>query len=149
MAGRTGQPPHAAAAPTGAACPVRVVGVDVPFGSTVRFTVKWAIASVPALISFALLGVLLVAVLTPFLVLEGPVDHVVRANEEIGTASRELVRGRQHHFTRALPIGAVHTLHLIRERVRVHRHLGMTVRAEQLRALHADGPIAESRVFVG
>ena len=35
------------------------------------------------------------------------------------------------------------------ERVRVHRDLGMRVRAEKLRAFHADGPIAERRALGG
>jgi len=33
--------------------------------------------------------------------------------------------------------------------VRVHRHLGMIVRTEELCAFDADGPVAESRAFGG
>lgn len=35
---------------------VRVVDIDMPFGSMVSFMVKWALASIPALIILSLFG---------------------------------------------------------------------------------------------
>jgi hypothetical protein len=40
-------------------------------------------------------------------------------------------------------------LHVLGQRVRVHRNLGMVVRSEKLRAFHADGSITESCAFGG
>lgn len=42
---------------------VTVVDIKMPFWSMVVFMVKWAIASIPALIILALLGVMLAGVL--------------------------------------------------------------------------------------
>lgn len=39
--------------------PVRVVDLDMPFGSMVRFMVKWALASIPALIILFVFGLIL------------------------------------------------------------------------------------------
>jgi hypothetical protein len=41
---------------------VVVTDIDMPFGSMVRFMVKWAIASIPALIILAVLGAVMWAV---------------------------------------------------------------------------------------
>jgi hypothetical protein len=77
------------------------------------------------------------------------VDGVVGADQEIDTDLRELVRGGEHQLAYARPVGAVDAFHVLGQRVRVHRDLGVIVRAEKLRALHADGPIAEGRAFGG
>ena len=42
---------------------VTVVDIKMPFGSMVLFMVKWAIASIPAVIILVLLGAVLVGVL--------------------------------------------------------------------------------------
>ena len=70
-------------------------------------------------------------------------DGVVRADQKIGTNFRELIRGGEHQLTHALPVAAVDAFHVLGERVRVHRDLGMSVRAKKLRAFHADGPITK------
>ena len=41
---------------------VRIVDVDMPFGSMVKFMVKWAIASIPAFIILVVIGVVLTGV---------------------------------------------------------------------------------------
>src|SRR5688500_19637382 len=46
-----------------AAAPVTVTDVNMPFGSMVRFMVKWAIASIPAVVILFAVGALCVAVL--------------------------------------------------------------------------------------
>jgi hypothetical protein len=42
---------------------VSVVDVDMPFSSMVAFMIKWAIATIPAMIILFLLGAFLIAVL--------------------------------------------------------------------------------------
>jgi hypothetical protein len=42
---------------------VRIVDVNMPFGSMVGFMVKWAIAAIPAIIILAVLGFVLTAML--------------------------------------------------------------------------------------
>ena len=76
-------------------------------------------------------------------------DGVVGADQEVGADARELVRRGEHQLANARPVAAVDALHVIRERVRVHRDFRVGVRAEQRRALRADGPIAERRAFGG
>ena len=76
-------------------------------------------------------------------------DGVVGADQEIGTGFRKLVRGGEHQLTHALPVAAVDAFHVLRERVRVHRNLGMGMPTEKLRAFHADRPITKSRTFGG
>ena len=79
-----------------------------------------------------------------FDVRQRPVDGVVRADQEISADARELVRGSEHQLAHALPVAAVEAFHVLGERVRVHRDFGMRVRAEKLRAFHADGAIASA-----
>ena len=62
---------------------------------------------------------------------------------------RELICGGEHQFAHALPVAAIKAFHVLGERVRVHRDLGMIVRAEKLRAFHADGPITKRCAFGG
>ena len=42
---------------------VRIVDIDMPIGSMVAFMLKWAIASIPALIILTMAGLFLVALL--------------------------------------------------------------------------------------
>ncbi len=46
--------------------PVRITDVDMPFGSMVWFMVKWAIATIPALIILMFVGAVLIAILSGF-----------------------------------------------------------------------------------
>src|SRR4029453_7270568 len=55
----------------------------------------------------------------------------------------------EHQVAHAVPIIAIDALHVLGERARVHRDLGMIVRAEKIGALDTDGPIAEGGSFSG
>jgi hypothetical protein len=46
--------------------PVRIVDVDMPFGSMVTFMVKWALAAIPALIILFVIAVILSAMVAGF-----------------------------------------------------------------------------------
>src|SRR5260370_22471500 len=74
---------------------------------------------------------------------------VVGTDQEIGTDFRELICGGEHQLTYTLPVVTVDASHVLGERVRVHRDLGMIVRAEKLHAFYADGPITKSCAFGG
>src|ERR1700722_8345957 len=76
-------------------------------------------------------------------------QRVVGTDQKIRTALRELVRGAQHQFSDANPVAAIDALHVVGERVGMHRDLGVSVRPEKLRALHADGAITQSRTLSG
>lgn len=56
------RPRRVAAPPVTQRTEVIVVDIEMPFGSMVRFMVKWAIAAIPALIILAILGVWAMAV---------------------------------------------------------------------------------------
>ena len=45
---------------------IAVTDIDMPFGSMIKFMVKWAIASIPALIILMVLGAVAWAVLLGF-----------------------------------------------------------------------------------
>ena len=47
--------------------PVVVTDIDMPFGSMVVFMVKWALASIPAIIVLAVIGILSFIVITGIL----------------------------------------------------------------------------------
>src|SRR5260370_25889689 len=74
---------------------------------------------------------------------------VVGTDQENGTYFRELICGGEHQLTFTLPVVTVDASHVLGERVRVHRDLGMIVRAEKLHAFYADGPITKSCAFGG
>src|SRR5260370_23002120 len=74
---------------------------------------------------------------------------VVGTDQENGTYFRELICGGEHQLTYTLPVVTVDASHVLGERVRVHRDLGMIVRAEKLHAFYADGPITKSCAFGG
>lgn len=57
VAGRVAAPPPPAA-------PVRIMDIDMPFGSMVGFMVKWAIASIPAIFILVVIGLFLAMLLT-------------------------------------------------------------------------------------
>ena len=63
------------------------------------------------------------------------VDGIVGTNEEIRARRRELVCRREHQLTDAGPVPSIDALHVIGKRVRMHRDLGMGVRAEYPRRL--------------
>ena len=54
---------------------VSVTDINMPFGSMVRFMVKWAIASIPALIIVVLVGVVSAVVVGSFF---GGLGHLAR-----------------------------------------------------------------------
>src|SRR5260370_9170271 len=74
---------------------------------------------------------------------------VVGTDQEIGTDFRELICGGEHQLTYTLPVVTVDASHVLGERVRVHRDLGMAVRAEKPHAFHAEAPITKSCAFAG
>ncbi|MNT57888.1 hypothetical protein D3C72_1952930 [compost metagenome] len=80
---------------------------------------------------------------------EGLVDGVVGADQEIRARRGELVRGAEHQRAHARQVACVQAARVLRERGRVHRHLGVRMRAEQRRALDADGLVAKGRAFGG
>ena len=80
---------------------------------------------------------------------QGLVNRVVWTDQKVGADGREPICRRKHELANAGPIISIETTHVVRKRRRVHRHLGMAVRPEQLRAFSANRPIAESRAFRG
>ena len=74
---------------------------------------------------------------------------VVRADEEIGADGRELRCRREHQLAHARPVAPVDARHVVGERVRMHRDLGMRVRAKQRRAFQANGSIAQGGALSG
>ena len=72
-----------------------------------------------------------------------------RLSEKIRANLRQLVRRRQHQLAHSLPVVAIDALHVLAQRVRMHRHFRMTVRAHQLRAFDTDRAIAERSAFGG
>jgi hypothetical protein len=65
--------------------------------------------------------------------LESLVDGVVGADQDLGTRGRELAGRREHQVGHALPVIGFEAVHVVGQRRRVHRHLGVRVRAEPLR----------------
>ena len=85
----------------------------------------------------------------PLNVGERLVHGVIGADQEIDADCRELICGREHQFTRAPPVATIDAIHVIGERVCVHRNLGMIVGPEKLRAFYTNGPITKSCAFGG
>src|ERR1700722_18936528 len=75
------------------------------------------------------------------------VDGCVRADEKTGADFGQFISGRQHQLPHTPPVIAVDTLHVVSQRVRVQRDLGMLMRPKQLRAFLADGTIAKRGAF--
>jgi hypothetical protein len=67
---------------------------------------------------------------------------VVGADEEVDAGLGQFVGGVEHEFGDAVPIAAIEKLHISGERVGVHCDFRVRMRAQQLRALFADGAIA-------
>jgi hypothetical protein len=74
---------------------------------------------------------------------------VIRADEKVGSDFGQFIGGRKHQLPHTPPVIAVDTLHVVSQRVRVQRNLGMFVRTEQLRASLANGAITKSGSFGG
>ena len=74
-------------------------------------------------------------------------DGVVRADKKARAGFRELVGGGQHQLPDCGPVTALDALHVSGQRVGVHGHLGVSVRAQQLRTLKADGAVTQRRPF--
>jgi hypothetical protein len=79
--------------------------------------------------------------------IESLVNCVDWSNQKICSRPGQLFRGRKHEFRDPRPVAGVDALHIIGEVMAVHRHFGMTVRAQQFRAFDADGAIAERCSF--
>ncbi len=56
------------APPSHEPAPVRIVDIQMPFGSMVVFMVKWAIAAIPALIILAVIGVFAAGILSGMII---------------------------------------------------------------------------------
>ena len=76
-------------------------------------------------------------------------NGIVRADQKLRTDTGQFVRRSQHQLAHALPIVAAQAFDILAERVRMHRHLGMGVRAEELRAFSTDRAIAKRGAFGG
>ena len=74
-------------------------------------------------------------------------DGVVGADEEVGAHLRQLEGAGQHEIGDTLEVAAVEAGHVISQRMRVHRHLGMRMRAHPLRAFGADGAVTKRCAF--
>src|ERR1700681_1187135 len=72
---------------------------------------------------------------------------VVRADQKICAALSKLVGGGKHELADCAPVAAVDALHILGERVCVHRDFGMSVRSQKLRPFNADRAITERRTF--
>jgi hypothetical protein len=76
-------------------------------------------------------------------------EGVVRANKEIRPNLCEFVGRRQHQLADTRQIAAVEARDVVGQGRRMHRNLGMGVRAEPRRAFHTDGAIAKRRALGG
>jgi hypothetical protein len=76
-----------------------------------------------------------------------PMNAVIWTYQEIDPDFRQLVCGEKHQLGHALPIATTNARHVARKRERMHGDFGMSVRAELLRTLNADGPVAKSCAF--
>src|SRR5215467_6601471 len=74
-------------------------------------------------------------------------NGIIWTYQEIDPDFRQLFCGEKHQRGHALPVAATNARHVARKRERMHRDLGMSVRAELLGTLNADGPIAKSCAF--
>ena len=70
-------------------------------------------------------------------------NGVVRADDEVCADGSQLLGRREHQLPHLRPVAAVDRRHVLGKRVRVHGHFGMPVPADQLRAFHANGAVAE------
>lgn len=59
--------------------PVRIVDIKMPFGSIVVFMVKWAIASIPALIILAVIAAIVAGILSGMII--GGTHHSPYSNQ--------------------------------------------------------------------
>src|SRR4029434_6557050 len=74
-------------------------------------------------------------------------NGVVGTDQEVGPGTCQFVRRREHQLPYSRPVTSLDVLHVLGERVRVHRHFWMRVSAELLGAFDADGAIAQRRAF--
>src|SRR6201992_3575185 len=74
---------------------------------------------------------------------------VVRTDEKISADFGQFIGGREHQLPHTPPVIAVDTLHVVSQRVRVQRDLGVFMRSEKLSAFLADGAIAKRGAFGG
>ena len=77
------------------------------------------------------------------------VNRIVWADEEIRAGVLDFYRRIQHEVGDTLPVVAFNTFDIAGKRMGVHCDLRMSMRTEQLRALGADGAVAERSAFGG
>src|SRR5262249_55695778 len=78
---------------------------------------------------------------------EGLVGSVVRANEQIGTRSAQLLSRRKEHLADFVPLASVDVTHVVGERIRVHGDFWMSVTTQKPRSLYTDCAVAQRRAF--
>jgi|SRR4051812_27154083 len=71
------------------------------------------------------------------------VERVVGADQKGRADRRQLVARCEHQLAHAAPVAAMDACHVVGERMRVHRHFGMRVRAKQRSTFGADRSIAK------
>src|ERR1700733_13909596 len=76
-------------------------------------------------------------------------NSIVGTDQEVGATAGKLCRRGQHQLAHARPVASIDALHVLGERARVHRDVGMIVRAEQRRPFDAHRPITKRRAFGG
>jgi hypothetical protein len=76
-------------------------------------------------------------------------QRVVGADEKSGAAALQLLGRGEHEPGDALPVVAVDALHVVGQRMRVHRDFGVCMSAEKRRTLNTNGAIAKCRAFGG
>ena len=79
--------------------------------------------------------------------IESLVNGVDGSNEKVGASFGQFLRGGEHEFRDSGPIVGVDAVFVLNKGMAVHRHFGVVVGAEQVRALNADGAIAERGAF--
>ncbi len=82
-------------------------------------------------------------------IVEGLVDGVVGADQEVSPGRRQLARRGQHEVGHPLQIATVQAVHVSGERRRVHGDFGVRVRAEQRGPFGADGAVTKRGPFRG
>src|SRR5262245_48380290 len=76
-------------------------------------------------------------------------NRIVRADHEISADRGELLRRRLHQTTYRFPVAAINWRHVLRKREGVHRHFGMPMPADQLRAFDANREVTERGALGG
>jgi len=92
---------------------VRVTDIRMPFGSMVVFMVKWAVASIPALIILCVLGVLLWAGLVGFF------TSLTRSSRQVSSSPSSVVGGSSSEPSQANSEQSIYLGKILVSKVRV------------------------------